>query len=94
MTGNQKDLIKLQLVDNVACGFHLGNLCHKNVHPTETTGIQELFTKRDVGGRSTSRTAVCNVIVPIVRTVIRHKAIYSLSRTKFLEQSGQTTQGY
>ena len=103
MMGNQEDLNKLKLVQNVACRtlllaykyehidemhqelkleklkirrkFHLGNLCHKNVHCIANTGIQDLFIKRDMGNHTTTRTAACNVVVPLVRTATGCKAI-------------------
>ena len=55
--------------------FHLGNLCHKNVHCIDNTGIENLFIKRNVRGQTATRIAACDVVVPIVRTVVGCKAI-------------------
>ena len=55
--------------------FHLGNLCFKNVHCTNNTGIQDLFIKQEARGQLITRNATCNVIVPLIRTTVGHKSI-------------------
>ena len=55
--------------------YHLSNLCHKNVHCTDNTGIQNLFIRQETRNRLITRNATCNVIVPLIRTTIGHKAV-------------------
>ena len=56
--------------------FHLGDLCFKNVHcGTEKTGIHDHFIRQDTSGRLTTKTATCNVDIPMVRSVIGRKVV-------------------
>ena len=66
---------ELKLKLEIRRKFHLGNLCFKNVHCTSNTGIQDLFVKRESGGHLTTSTTECNVLVPLVKTVVGRKAI-------------------
>ena len=56
--------------------IHLGNLCHKNVHPEVSSGVNKFFKKRaNAAVRVSRRTNQLNLIIPDVRTQLGRKAI-------------------